>query len=159
MDYKSYEHELQEAQDWFIIQSTLLQVLCRISDLRYTLHLGAVSREHCTALLPVYTQQVTQTQTRLTLWHQDTIERLGVDTSEVRRKRDGLDRAIHFIPGLFDDAANFRPISESTANMINSQSSGNTAPSLDQSDLYAHDVQLIAKDGKVFYLPDCNANQ
>lgn len=153
LDYKAYEHELLEAQNWFVVQFTLLQVLCKISDLRYTLHLGAVSREHCTALLPVYTQQVAQTQTQLTHWHQDTIARLGVDTAEARRKRDGLDRAIHFIPGLFDDAANFRPISKSTAKMIYSQSIGNTAPYLDESDLYVQDVQLIAKGGKIFYLP------
>lgn len=153
LDYETYELELHSAQSWHIYQTTLLEILCRISDLRYALHLGAVSREHCTALLPTYTEQVAQTQTRLTHWHKDTIERLSVDTAEVRRKRDGLDRAIHFIPGLFDDAANFRPISKSTAKMIDSQIRHNIIPHSDESDLYLEDVQLIAKDGKVFYLP------
>ena len=153
LDYEAYERELHTAQNWFIYQTTLLEILCRISDLRYALHLGTVSREHCIALLPTYIQQVAQTQARLTKWHKETIERLSVDTTEARRKRDGLDRAIHFIPGLFDDAANFRPISKSTVNMINSQSIGNTKPYLDESELYVQDVQLIVKDGKVFYLP------
>lgn len=153
LDYETYELELREAQNWFIIQSTLLEVLCRISDLRYALHLGAVSREHCTALLPTYTQQVKQTQDRLMRWHQDTTERLGVDTAEARRKRGGIDRVIHFIPGVFNDSANFRPISVTTARMIDSQSNGNTVPCLDESDLYAYDVQLVAKNGKIYYLP------
>lgn len=153
LDYEAYERELHTAQNWFIYQTTLLEILCRISDLRYALHLGTVSREHCIALLPTYIQQVAQTQARLTKWHKETIERLSVDTTEARRKRDGLDQAIHFIPGLFDDAANFRPISKSTVNMINSQSIGNTKPYLDESELYVQDVQLIVKDGKVFYLP------
>ena len=159
LDYEAYELELHTAQNWFIYQTTLLEILCRISDLRYALHLGAVSREHCIALLPTYTHQIAQTQARLTKWHKETIERLGVDTIEARRKRDGLDRAIHFIPGLFDDTANFRPISKSTAKMIDSQSIGNTTPYLDESDLYAHDVQLIAKNGKIYYLPTSTVDQ
>ena len=159
LDYESYELELHTAQNWFIYQTTLLEILCRISDLRYALHLGAVSREHCVSLLPTYTQQVAQTQVRLTKWHKETIERLSVDTTEARRKRDGLDRAIHFIPGLFDDTANFRPISKSTAKMIDSQSIGNATPYLDESDLYVHDVQLISKDGKIYYLPTSSTYQ
>ena len=159
LDYEAYELELHTAQNWFIYQTTLLEILCRISDLRYALHLGAVSREHCIALLPTYTHQVAQTQAQLTKWHKETIERLSVDTTEARRKRDGLDRAIHFIPGLFDDTANFRPISKSTAKMIDSQSIGNTTPYLDESDLYAHDVQLFAKNGKIYYLPTSTVDQ
>lgn len=159
LDYEAYELELHTAQNWFIYQTTLLEILCRISDLRYALHLGAVSREHCIALLPTYTHQVAQTQAQLTKWHKETIERLSVDTTEARRKRDGLDRAIHFIPGLFDDTANFSPISKSTAKMIDSQSIGNTTPYLDESDLYAHDVQLIAKNGKIYYLSTSTVDQ
>lgn len=154
LDYDTYECEVQQAQNWFIIQSTLLEVLCRLSDLRYALHLGAVSREHCVALLPAYTQQVAQTQNKLTNWHQSTSQRLGIDTAEAQRKRFGLDRAIHFIPGIFNDSANFRPISVHTAKMIASQSSGNPQPCLDDSDLYAQDIELIAKDGKIYYLPN-----
>ena len=159
LDYESYEHELHTAQNWFIYQTTLLEILCRISDLRYTLHLGAVSRELCVALLPTYTQQVAQTQVRLAKWHKETVDRLSVDTTEARRKREGLDRAIHFIPGLFDDTANFRPISKSTAKMIDSQSIGNATPYLDESDLYVHAVQLISKGGRIYYLPTSSTYQ
>lgn len=153
LDYEAYELELQTAQNWFIYQTTLLEILCKISELRYTLHLGAVSREHCTALLPTYKKQVAQAQTRLTHWHKETIERLNVDTAEARRKRNGLDRAIHFIPGLLDDTANYKSISKSTAKMIDSQTHQNTILHQEKSNLYFEDVQLIAKDGKIFYLP------
>lgn len=152
LDYESYELELRAAQNWFVYQNALLEILYRISDLKYAVHLGKASREYCIASLSPYTEQVAQTQDRLTKWHKETIERLGVDTREARRKRDGLDRAIHFIPGLFDNSANFRPISKSTATMIDSQSIGNTTPYLDESDLYGQDVQLISKDGKIYYL-------
>lgn len=153
LDFATYEKELQEAQNWYIYQSTLLEMLYKISDLRFTLHLGAVSREQCTALLPTYTQQVEKTQTRLTQWHQGTTKRLSVDTAEIRRKRDGWDKAIHFIPGLINDEWNFRSISGRTAGMIDSQVGGHNELHHDNSDLYVEDVQLISKDGKVYYLP------
>ena len=154
LDYASYEKELKEAQNWYTYQKALLDVLYKISDLRYTLHMGVVSREQCIALLPIYTKQVEDTQALLTGWHQISIKRLGIDTEEIRRKRAGIDGVIHFIPGLFNDNLNFRAIDEKTVNMIAVQASVKSiAHPQDTSDLYAEDVQLISKDGKIYYLP------
>ncbi len=153
LTFDTYEKELQEAQSWFICQNTLLEVLHKISNLRFTLHLGAVSREQCSALLPVYTRQVKEAQTCLTHWHRETTKRLSIDTTEARRKRPGLDKVIHFIPGLINDEWNFRSISERTAGMIDSQTDGLIKLFHDTSDFYAEDVQLISKDGKLYYLP------
>ena len=44
LDYEAYEKALDNAQNWFMYQKSLLDVLYKISDLRYTLHLGVVSR-------------------------------------------------------------------------------------------------------------------
>ena len=52
LDYETYEKVVGNAQNWFMYQKSLLDVLYKISDLRYTLHLGAVSREQCIAILP-----------------------------------------------------------------------------------------------------------
>lgn len=154
LDYASYEKELKEAQNWYTYQKALLDVLYKISDLRYTLHMGAVSREQCRALLPTYTKQVEDTQTLLTGWHQTSVKRLGIDTDEIRRKRAGFDGVIHFIPGLFNNDLNFRAIDEKTVNMIAVQASVQSIEHpQDTSDLYAEDVQLISKDGKIYYLP------
>lgn len=154
LDYEAYEKALGNAQNWFMYQKSLLDVLYKISDLRYTLHLGAVSREQCVALLPIYTKQVSDTQERLTAWHDGTTQRLGIETDEIRRKRAGFDGVIHFIPGLFNDDFNFRSIEKKTAKMITAQTSGhNSLHVVDTSELYAEDVQLISKDGKIYYLP------
>ena len=118
LDYECYKKALEKAQAWFMYQKSLLDVLYKISDLRYTLHLGAVSREQCIALLPTYSKQVSDTQARLTAWHEGTAERLGIEMDESRRKRAGFDGAIHFIPGLFNDDLNFRGIEERTVSMI-----------------------------------------
>ena len=155
LDYTGYEKNISEVQNWFMYQKSLLDVLCKISELRYTLHLGTVSREHCIALLPTYTNQVVETQNHLKDWHRVMTERLNVDTSEVRRKRTGLDGVVHFFPGLFDDDLNFRTIENGTVKMIKMQSTGSEYE-FDNSDLYAEDVQLIVKDGKVYYLPTDN---
>lgn len=158
LDYATYEKEIPKVQKWYMYQKSLLDVLYKISELRYTLHMGAVSREHCIALLPTYTNQVAEVQRRLTGWHQATIERLSIDISEVRRKRAGFDGVVHFIPGLFNDDLNFRSIEKSTAKMINTQSAGSTH-AYDTTDYYAEDVQLISKGGKVYYLPTDNSDK
>lgn len=155
LDYEAYEKALGNAQNWFMYQKSLLDVLYKISDLRYTLHLGAVSREQCVALLPTYTKQVSDTQERLTAWHEGTTQRLGIKTDENRRKRVGFDSVIHFMLGLFNDDFNFRSIEKKTAKMITVQASGHESLHVvDTSELYAEDVQLISKDGKIYYLPE-----
>ena len=158
LDYDAYEKEIKEAQNWYMYQKSLLDVLYKISDLRYTLHLGLASREQCVALLPTYAQQVTDTQERLANWHQNTTKRLNIDTEETRRKREGIDGVVHFIPSLFKDEFKFRSITQSTASMITAQSASHEETHHhDTTDLYAEDVQLIAKNGKVYYLPESKA--
>ena len=147
LNYDGYEKALGNAQNWFMYQQSLLEILYKISDLRYTLHLGTVSREQCMALLPTYSKQVSDTQTRLTAWHEGTADRLGIEADESRRKRAGFDGVIHFIPGLFNDNLNFRGIEEKTASMITAQKAGHVCThKIDKSELYAEDVQLISKD-------------
>lgn len=155
LKYEEYERALRDAQNWFMYQKSLLEVLYQISELRYTLHLGAVSRAQCTALLPTYTKQVNDTQERLSKWHQNTTKRLSIDTVETRRKREGIDGLFHFIPGLFNDDFNFRSIEKSTAEMIDTQASGHDGlHHQDETDLYAKDVHIIVKNGKIYYLPE-----
>lgn len=40
LDYASYEKELKDAQNWYTYQKALLDILYKISDLRYTLQYG-----------------------------------------------------------------------------------------------------------------------
>ena len=154
LDYEEYENALVNAQNWFMYQKSLLDVLYKISDLRYTLHLGAVSRKHCIALLPTYTKQVSDTQDRLTAWHSSAVERLGIEIEKNRRKRAGFDRAMHYIPGMFNNDLNFREMEKGTTNMITEQKNGHeNVHQMNTSELFSEDVQIILKDGKLYYLP------
>lgn len=91
-------------------------------------------------------------QRQLTEWHKSAAERLSIDTSEMRRKRAGLDGAVHFVPGIFNDKLKFRSIEEATAQMIKMQSD-ESVHKYDTTDLYAEDVHLIYKDDKIYYFP------
>lgn len=158
LDYEAYEKELQSAQNWYVFQQTLLDVLYKLADMKYALYFGKVSREQCAALLPAYTRQVSDAQDMLADWHEANMKKLGVDVSETKRRRTGIDGAIHWIPGLFDEKHHYRPISKRTADMIGAQISGQESIHRRQiQDLYSEDVQIISKGGKLYYLSPENA--
>lgn len=155
INYDEYEKELENAQTWFEYQKSLLDVLCKISELKYTLHLGSVSREQCVAILLTYTNQADEAQKKLTSWHDSIILQLNIDTDENRRKRKGFDKVIHSLPSMFNENYKFRAIEEHTSQMIIDQKSGHIASHhQDTTNLYDEDVQLIAKAGKIYYLPE-----
>lgn len=155
IDYKTYEEEVQRAQNWYGYQQTLLEVLYKIADLKYALQFGKVSRKQCGALLSTCEKQVEKSRNRLLGWHESCARRLGVDISEIKRRRSGFDRAIHWVPGLIDKKQNYRPIEEKTAKMITTQITGQEIEHKQgASELYSEDVQIISKDGKYYYLPN-----
>ena len=155
LSYEEYEKIVHKVQKWLVYQKSLLEILYKISDLRYTLHIGTVSREQCATLIPTYKKQVIDTQKRINSWHNNSAKRLGININEVRRKREGLDGAIHFIPSLLNDDYKFCPINMKTANMITEQIKNREDRYVaDTSELYSEDVQLISKDGRLYYLPE-----
>lgn len=87
-------------------------------------------------------------------WHRDSVKRLCINTKNEKRKRDGFDGFVHLLPGLFNNDLNFRAMKKDTVAMIASQTlNSDEITQKDNSDLYAEDVQLISKDGKIYYLP------
>ena len=154
LNYEGYEKALKTVQSWFMYQNLLMDILCRISDLEYALNLGGASREMCSVVLTHYSEQVQKIQSEVSFWHEETAKRLGIELDESRRKRSGVDGVIYFIPGLFNDDFNYREMNEETEEMIAKQKIGyNNKLKSDSSELYLDDVQLISKDGKIYYLP------
>lgn len=154
LDYEEYEKLLAEVQNWFVYQKTMMEVMIKIAELKHTLHLGSVSREQCGALLPTYSKQVQGSLNKLSIWHKAQIEKLEINVDENIRKRMGLDGVIHFIPGLINEENKFRSISNNAVKNIVAQTNGYTAPqNIDPIDLFQEDVRIIAKEGKIYYLP------
>lgn len=153
-NYAEYEKELAEAQNWFVYQETLMQVLTNIAELKHTLHLGAVTREQCFALLPTYAKQVQSTLEQLSRWHQTQVEKLKINVNENTRKRMGLNGVIYYIPGLINEEKKFRSVSNTTVKKIVDQSNGYEVPqNFDVIDLFQEDVKMISKGGELYYLP------
>lgn len=153
LDYDVYESKLINAQKWYVYQHTLQETLFKIADLEYTLYMGRVHREQCMSLPLTYTKQISDVQVKLTTWHDYNIKRFGLDIAENKRKRLGIEGAVFAIPGIFDDQFHYKAISKNTADIIETQRKGNIDHHSYTSELYGRDVELILRDGKLYYLP------
>ncbi len=153
LDYPKYVRATAEIDKWFSAQKVLLSTLTEIANLRFALYLGTASRKQCEALLPIYRQQAEETREMLLKWHTDTAERLGVRLEECKHRRRGLDRALHWLPGLFKKDLKYRDMPASTVALIERQTTAEPISAAAHDDLFHEDVEIIAKDGKLYYLP------
>ena len=154
IDYDEYEKLIAEAELWFQYQQIILDVMYKICDLTYVLNLGAVSKENSYALYLPYANQSEGTLERLNDWHKNNVERFKIEVSENRRKRQGINGFFMGALGKINDDFNYKKISQGTVDRLRQQTEGGVVmkPS-DSTDLYQEDIQLIAKDGKLYYLP------
>lgn len=154
LKYEDYEKMLPEIDNWLAFQQILLQVLYRIVDLRYALYMGKTSRQDCMNVLPKYKKQSEDTLKRLTDWHKANIHHFNIDLKESKRERKGWDRAVHTIPALVNDELQYRHIPGETSSLIKRQLSASLPEQRNAGrELYNEEVQLISKDGKLYYLP------
>lgn len=154
LDYDEYEKKIGEAESWFQYQQILLEVMYNISDLTYALNLGALSRENSYALYLPYAKQSEGTLAKLNEWHDEHVKRLKINVEEGRRKRQGVEGFFMGALGLFNDDFNYKKMSQSTIARIEHQAEhASTVKGAEEDDLYQEDVRLIAKDGKLYYLP------
>ena len=153
VDYDKYEKLIGEAELWFQYQQILLEVMYKISDLTYALNMGAISRENSYALYLPYAKQSEGALHKLTDWHKDNAERLEISLDDSRRKRQGVEGFFMGALGWINDDFNYKKISKRTVELIAHQGEGSTVTLPSEDDLYQEDVRLVAKDGKLFYLP------
>lgn len=153
LSYAQYVDALAEAQSWYIYQQMLLEILREIVEIKHALHLGVVSREQCGALLPVYTKQTEEARQLLASWNMSHVKALGIEMAAARRRKEGLDQILHWLPGLFNNDLNFNAVSQKTVEMIEAQTGEYRAGREDDVDLFREDVRLIVGNGKVYYWP------
>lgn len=157
LKYDVYEQQLKEANRWFQYQQTLLDLMERIEDLSYVLHLGDVSKEYCYAVYLPYAKQAGAVLEKLNAWHQKNGESLEIDVDAARRKRQGINGFFMNIPAVFDDSLHYKTISMTTASIISQQTSKKETVDIDATpDLFQEDVRIIIKEGKYYYLPPTN---
>jgi len=154
LKYDEYESLLPEIEKWYSYQKMLFEVLIHIAELKHALHLGSVSFEQCSATVLTYGDQVKHAQAQLEKWHHAQADRLFIDVEHGMRKRVGFDSFIHMIPSWINEENKYRPITQSAAKRIQSQTSTRSqTQTVNTIDLYQEDVRIIAKEGKLYYLP------
>jgi len=149
--FSDYERRVGYAQNWYVYQQNLLDLLYKISDLKYVLNLGNVSRKQCGALLSTYKKQVSDSLTQLSQWHKESMKKFEVNINRSTRKEDKL---LDSLIGLIDEKKKYCHVSHKTVEMIGIQlSEDNGYSGRQKKELYNEDVQIISKGGKLFYLP------
>ncbi len=159
LSYEEYEKAVSEANKWYQYQQILLEIMGEIGELIYALNLGSVSKEFCHAMYTPFAKQAEDTLVLLNEWHKENTKRLEIDIQAERRKRQGVEGFFMGLPALFNDDLNYKGISKNTVHMIDQQSHVNTSiGNNDNSDYFQEDVKLIAKEGKLYYLPPAEGN-
>ena len=155
IDYSKYEGMVSDVNTWYQYQQVLLEVMYKIADLTYALNLGAITRENSYAMYLPYAKQSDSALKELAAWHEENGLKLEIDLESSRRRRQGIEGFFMNIPALFDDDLHYKSISKSTVKMISKQSHENVPRTPEsETDLFQEDVRLIAKDGKLYYLPE-----
>lgn len=158
-DFKTYEDKIKGLGSWVDYQSILIEVLHQISLLKYTLHKGAVSIDRCSYQYDIYSKQVYEIKNKLIQWHRNNMKRFAVDLSRRKRKWDGFDGVLHFIPSIFDEEHNYDDLKEDTALLMKKHLSFERGTARKNHEFYAEDVQLVIDDGKWYYLAVSDAKR
>lgn len=152
--YKEYEKDVAIVDEWVLFQHTLLEVLNRLCELTYVFYLGESSYEQCFFNYFEYCKQTESASIKLTEWHDKNAERFKLDLESGKRKRQGIGGALIKIPALFNDELEYKEIAGKTVKMISDQRNASEIDdSKNEINLFDENVELIIKDGKVYYLP------
>lgn len=155
LKYDKYEKLIYEAETWYQYQRILLEVMYKISDLSYALNLGAISRENSYALYLPYAKQSEGALEKLNAWHIENGKELEINIDENRRKRQGVERFLMGALGIFKDDFNYKKVPNRTIDLIKHQTDSCVLNlPVAKEDLFQEDVRLIAKEGKLYYLPE-----
>ena len=151
--YKEFESLIKTADGYEGYQKALLGCLREISHLRYALSLGKASKEQCFALFSGYLIQSEQSRDAIRVWHSECAERLGISLESGKRKKDGMGKVVSLLPGIVNKDIRYKAIPEEELAMIARQTSTEKILESDSSsDPFKKDVELIYRDGKVFYV-------
>ena len=154
--YDDYERTVKEIAKWTQYQTILVKLLYQINILDFTLHLGIKSKEQCFGSFTLHTSKIESIHTNLIGWHNSQCEVLKIDLEENRRKHTGFLALLEKPISLFHDEWNYKSVGSQTVKMIKSQTSEMATITYSDDNPFNEDVQIIAKDGKYYYLPVVN---
>jgi hypothetical protein len=86
-------------------------------------------------------------------WHKGNAEKHKISLDDSRRRRQGVEGFFMRALGLFNDDLNYKKMSDRTVSLITHQGEGRVETVAARDDLFQEDVRLVAKEGKLYYLP------
>lgn len=151
--YDEYERKVKEIEKWNQYQMILIKLLYQLNILDFTLHLGIKSKEQCFGSFTLHTTKIETLHTRLVGWHKNQCEVLKIDIDESRRKHTGvlgwLEKPISWI----NDDWNYEKVGTQTVRMIKGQTAEIGEITYTSDNLFEENVEIIARNGKYYYLP------
>lgn len=153
-DFKSYIQKVKEIDMWKNYQKVLINILYMIGDLNYTLHLGASSKEQCYSAYKTLYNQSNCTIEHVKRWHKQCEKKLRINVDQARRGRIGIDAIIRKPLEIINKDWGYCSIGKQEVEYIRCQKGMKIINmALDTRDLYSEDVNIIIKDGKIYYMP------
>ena len=152
--FNKFMEKVKSLLPWINYLQILIQVLSNISQLRYALNKGNASIDYCSHSFNNYIKKVESCNELVLAWVDKEEKILGINLSDKTRKRDGLLGTItSFAQKKLSKDVEHVEIEENMIYLINSVSS--SASQKYQStikDIFNENVEVIAKDGKLYYL-------
>lgn len=152
IDFKSYSERIDEFNKLLGFQKVLVSLLEEIGKLMYSLNRGAVKAEMCYSMFNGYVNQSNDTLAKLKLWHDNQTKSLGIEIDNHRIKKYGLEGVLGEVQGVFNKDWKYKPLDEKVEKKIISQSDSKKLEAAAPDEVLIKDVEIVAKDGKLFYL-------
>jgi len=163
-----YTDRIRKVEVLMGYQVALLAVLGEISELTYLLGKGSIPSEMSHRQFGRYLQQCVQTNTRLGEWHNRQVKRLDIDLVQERKSEPGRYLALLAVsltatvvirtPIPIPAGVGYTRLKQGIAREIRAQSSPVLESRTDLKEVYDADVEIIIKDGKLFYLHESPAS-
>ena len=160
---RDYETRIGKVGVLLDYQQVLLAVLWEISELRYLLGGGTVPSEMSHLQFVRYLDQSVHTNERLQDWHKRQIKRLDIDLDTERKAQvarlvatqAALIAAAAFarrMPVAAPPRAGYTPLKKGTAEAVRKQLKAAGISTVQLTDVYEQDVEIIIKGGKHYYM-------
>lgn len=152
--FDEYEKRTVEIEQWIEYRNFLLDEMCYIAQMIFTFNKGEKSAEFCTSLLMKHVKDSYENSHNLVAWHKAQCEAVQIDFDESRYKKTGLKAFVSAPIGWFKDDFRYSKIDGESIERIEWQMTEEVPVNNPlEKNLYREDVELIVKDGKLYYLP------
>lgn len=159
VDYKVYQKLVDEFSIQIHYQQALVSIMEEIAKLIYFLGKGEISPEMSYSTFNLYLEQSTRTRNGLLEWHNKQLDSLGIDMSQNRIRRRGIEGVMAEVPAVIDKKWKYKTLQSGLVKKISSQTMTNQLLLDKPKDIYDQEVQIVIKEGKYYYLHDTKSNQ